>query len=343
MAFRSSPPPRVPTTPAPSDPRQNDLGFGAVVARESRLRLLNRDGSFNTQRDGQTLSARLSPYHTFLTMRWSTFMAYFVGLYLVLNAIFAVGYCLIGPNSLSAPNIGPMGGRYWMAFFFSVETFATIGYGNIIPNGFVPNMLVVVESIFGILYVALATGLIFSRFSRPTALIRFSQYAVIAPYHNITAFEFRIVNERKSELVNLESTVSMTRFETVNGVRTRTFNELKLERPRVQFFSLTLTVVHPIDETSPLFGNSYDELLDSQTEFLIMLTATEETFNQQVHTRSSYTADELRYGMRFGNVFVPPDHAGVVRIDMRLLDRLEPAALPTPTRRDDGSVSQIGG
>ena len=347
MAFRShrrqDPPPTPTAAPGPPGAEQNDLGFGAVVARELRLRLLNRDGSFNTERDGQTWAAQLSPYHTFLTMRWSTFMACFVGFYLLLNALFALVFYALGPTALSAPNIQPMN-RYLMAFFFSVETFATIGYGNIIPNGIVPNMMVVVESIFGILYVALATGLIFSRFSRPIPKIRFSESAVIAPYRKISAFMFRVANERRSEMVNLDVIVSLTRFEICNGVRTRVFNELTLERTRVTFLPLTWTIVHPIDETSPMYGMTEAELLESEAEFLILLTATDETFSQQVHARSSYTADEVQWGKKFGNVFVPPTHEGIVRIDMRLLDLLEVAPLPAPTRTSDGAVSaQMGG
>jgi inward rectifier potassium channel len=307
---------------------QNDLGFGSVVARESRTRLLNRDGSFNAVRAGQSLSARFSPYQSLLTMRWPPFLGVFVGSYLLINLLFAGVFYAFGPQALSPPAGVIPEGRFWTALFFSVETFGTIGYGNIVPNGLIPNLFVVVESIVSILMIALATGLIFSRFARPVPRIKFSERAIISPYRGLTAFMFRIANERQTELVNVAASVIFTRFELVDGVRTRTFTELDLERESVMFFSLSWTVVHPITDSSPMRGLTYQELLDSEAEFLIMLTATDEVFAQQVHTRSSYTADEVLWGARFINIFIKPDPDGRVRIDMRLLDRCERAPIP---------------
>lgn len=213
------------------------------------------------------------------------------------------------------------------AFFFSVETFGTIGYGNIIPLGTTANLVVVAESITSILTIALATGLMFSRFARPLPRIRFSQRAVVAPYRGGSALMFRLVNERRSELVNVEATVNFSRFETVDGVRTRTFSELSLERARVVFFSLTWTIVHPIDATSPLYGLTYQDLVDSHAELLVLLTAVDEAFSQQVHTRTSYVANEILWGARFTNVFIKPAPNGKVRVDTRLLDRCERAEI----------------
>jgi inward rectifier potassium channel len=309
-------------------PIQNDLGFGSVVAREARIRLLNRDGSFNAVRAGQSLSARLSPYQSLLTMRWPAFLGVFVGFYLLINVLFALVFYSLGPDALSPPAGVIAEGRFWTALFFSVETFGTIGYGNIVPNGLIPNVLVVLESIVSILMIALATGLIFSRFARPVPRVKFSERALIAPYRGMTAFMFRLANERRSELVNVQVSVIFSRFETIDGARSRTFAELDLERESVMFFSLSWTVVHPITESSPMRGLTHQELLDSDAEFLIMLTATDEVFAQQVHTRSSYIADEVLWGAKFTNIFIKPDPDGRVRIDMRLLDRCERAPIP---------------
>jgi inward rectifier potassium channel len=317
--------------PAPAPPLQlNDLGFGSVVARE-RTRLLNRDGTFNARRDGVSLTDRLSPYQSLLTMSWPWFLTLFTTTYVAVNIVFALVYYVLGPNSLSSPILQPLGGRFWLAFFFSIETFATIGYGNILPNGFVPNLVVSAESIAGILFVAIATGLIFSRFSRPILHIRFSEHAVIAPYRGETAFMFRLGNQRRSELVSLQATVTFARFQDCDGVRTRVFDQLALERQSVLFFPLTWTVVHPIDEHSPLRGCTEQALLDNQAEFLILLTGTEETFSQTVHTRTSYTAQEVRWGAKFGDIYVPPTPEGLVRVDLRKIDLIEPTPLPKPT------------
>jgi inward rectifier potassium channel len=320
------PPSSTPAAPAPPANQLNDLGFGSVVARD-RTRLLNRDGTFNARREGVSVTNRLSPYQSLLTMSWEWFLSLFLACYLATNAVFALIYYLLGPGALSAPNLEPLGGRYLMAFFFSIETFSTVGYGNILPNGIATNMVVVAETITGILFVALSTGLIFARFSRPILHLRFSRNAVIAPYRGGSAFMFRVGNERRSELVNLTAVVTFARFQQCDGERTRVFDQLALERPGVLFFPLTWTLVHPIDEHSPMHGMTQQDLIDTQSEFLVLLTATEETFSQSVHTRTSYAADEIQWGARFGNIYVP-DGDGLVTVDLRKIDDVDAAALP---------------
>src|SRR5260370_29595394 len=151
------------------------------------------------------------------------------------------------------------------------------------------NALVTVESYLGLLGLALATGILFARFSRPTAKIIFSKNAVIAPYRNITAFMFRVINSRKNQLIEVGARVIMGRFEIMDGKMTRKFYELPLERQKVVFFPLSWTVVHPIDEKSPLYGWNENMLKESGAEFLILLTGIDETFSEQVHSRSSYS------------------------------------------------------
>jgi inward rectifier potassium channel len=330
MATRHHPP-LSDGAPGPTPQQLNDLGFGSVVARESRTRLLNRDGTFNVRRDGVSFTDRLSPYQTLLTMTWPAFLLLFLAAYIATNGVFAVAYYLLGPGALSAPQLMPLGGRFMMAFFFSIETFSTIGYGNILPNGIGANLMVSAESVAGILFVALATGLIFARFSRPVLHVRFSEHAIIAPYGNETALMFRLGNERRSELVSLAATVTFARFQDRDGERMRAFDQLTLERPGVLFFPLTWTIVHPIDEHSPLHGLTQQDLVAAQAEFLVMLTATEETFSQTVHTRTSYAADELRWGAKFGSIYVPPVPGGLVRVDLRRIDNVEPTQLPSPS------------
>jgi inward rectifier potassium channel len=302
---------------------EKDLGFGSVVSAERHNRLLNRDGSFNVERDGLSLSEQLSPYHWLLTMSWARFLSLMVIVYLVSNALFAVAYMLCGAGALATPSTGMPEGRFLQAFFFSVETFATIGYGNIYPVGAPANFIMVVESIAGLMAVALATGIVFARFARPTARIRFSRRAVIAPYRGITAFEFRIANERNSQMVQLEAKVLLSRFEMKHGHPTRMFHELKLERRQVVFFPLSWTIVHPIDETSPLWGLTHDDLAGSDAEFLILLSGYDETFATTLHTRSSYRAEEVDWNARFKSIYTTPGDSGMIRIDVGKLDEIE--------------------
>jgi inward rectifier potassium channel len=305
-----------------------DLGFGSVVAAQSRVRLMNRDGSFNVRRGGRLAGIIGNPYHSLLTMTWPAFLGVLATVYLLANLAFALLFLACGPGALGESDTAFPSGSFLQAFFFSVETFATIGYGAIVPETVRANFLVLFESFVSLISIALATGLIFARFSRPIPRIRFSSRALIAPYMGRTGFMFRIANARRNEIVGIEATVILARFVTTNGVRTRSFTELALERKRVIFFSLSWTVVHPIDESSPMWGLSAQELLDSEAEFLILLSGTDETFFQTVSARGSYTAAELLWGHKFSNIFLPPAQDGVVRIDLALIDSTEAVPLP---------------
>lgn len=300
-----------------------DLGFGSVVAGESRQRLLNRDGSFNVAREGLSFWVSLSPYHTLLTMTWLRFLSLMTLYYIVVNALFAFAYQLCGDGALSHPVEEPYASNFLRAFFFSVHTFATIGYGNISPVGTAANTVVTFEALVGLLSVALVTGVIFARFSRPTARILFSQHAIIAPYRGITAFEFRLTNARKNQIIELRAQVLYARFEEQNGKSIRRFYPLTLERDQVTFFPLSWTIVHPIDDQSPLYGLTHDDLLQSNAEFLILLTGIDETFSQTVHARSSYTADELVWNARFRDIYNRAVDSQTLTIDVRRLDLIE--------------------
>jgi inward rectifier potassium channel len=159
------------------------------------------------------------------------------------------------------------------------------------------------------------------------AQIVFSRFAIIAPYRDITAFMFRLVNQKKNEIVELRSTVMMTRRKKDGTSVEREFLPLKLERDRVVFFPLTWTVVHPIDQSSPLWGWKEEDLRSCAVEFLVLLNGFDETFSQNVHTRSSYTTDEVVWGAKFKNVFNEPDERGTISIDIRKLHEIERVAL----------------
>ncbi len=310
-----------------SEEEIRDLGFGAVVARESRQRLLNRDGSFNVARKGLRLGSSLSPYHTLLTTSWTRFIGILVVSYLLLNALFAGAFVACGPDALQGPYpVGYAGAGFARAFFFSVETFSTIGYGNIGPASMAANLVVTVEALVGLLWLALATGLLFARFSRPTAKILFSRTAVIAPYRGITGFEFRIANARSSQLIEVEATVMLARFEDDGARSVRRFYPLTLERRYVAFFPLSWTIVHPIDEASPLQGLTREDLRRVDAEFLVLLTGIEETFAQKVHARSSYRWDEVVWGAKFADILHHPKGDEAITLDVSRLDSIEPAA-----------------
>lgn len=311
--------------PPPTPVEERDLGFGSVVAQESRQRLLNPDGSFNVRRAGLSFWSSLSLYQTLIHLSWPRFILLGAALYVVANTLFGAAFAALGPYALVQEG-HPAGGHFLAGFFCSVQTFGTIGYGHISPEGAAANLLVTLESVTSLISVALATGLVFARFSRPTARIVFSRNALIAPYQGITALEFRVANARSSQIIELEAKLTASLWETVDGVRVRRFHVLRLERNRVVFFPLSWTVVHPIDENSPLYGMTEQELLAAEAEFLVLLTGIDETFAQAVHARSSYRADEVVWQARFASVFRRAEEGEELTVDLRRLHDYERAA-----------------
>ena len=316
----SAPVPRPENTDA-------DLGFGALVARESRQRLLNRDGTFNVRRTGLRFWESLSAYHYLLTIAWPKFFGFVVAAYLLVNAFFAAIYVALGEGALSGAHAEMFVGHFAEAFFFSVHTLATIGYGTIAPSTLAANVVVTLETLIGLVGVAVMAGISFARFARPVVNILFSRNAVIAPYRGGRAFMFRIVNRRSNQVVDLETRVMLTRRKRGGNKNEREFLPLLLERERVAFFPLAWTIVHPIDPLSPLAAWTAEDLIECDAEFLVLLNGFDETFSQTVHTRSSYKAHEVVWGARFGSMFNPPDEDGTISVDIRKLHEIERTAV----------------
>ena len=304
-----------------------DLGFGAEVAKGTRQRLLNRDGSFNVVLQGLNPLSSLSLYHWLLTISWPRFLAFITGSYLAINGLFAFAFLFLGPDALLSTTGSFAGEPFYRAFFFSVDTFATIGYGNIIPVGVAANTLVTIEALLNIVGVALATGVIFARFSRPTARIIYSRNAIVAPYRGKTGLEFRIANARTSQLIDVQVQVILTKIEQSGTSTVRKFYELELERNHVVFFPLSWTVVHPIEPGSPMWGLTHQDLLDADAELLVLLIATDETVSQNVHSRSSYEASEIMWGVKFANMFLRNETEGIIGMNLDRIHEVEPALL----------------
>lgn len=288
---------------------------------------MNRDGSFNVVRGGVAWRDFFHPYHRLLTMSWGAFFGLIVVAYLAVNLTFALAYLACGTGALAGGESPSLVGRFGYAFFFSVQTLATIGYGKITPEGLAANLVVSVEALVGLLGFALATGLLFARFSRPSAKIVFSDVAVLAPYRDKTGLMFRLANARASELTDARVTVTLSREEENGGKRTRKFHQLELERTKVMFLPTQWVVVHPIDEASPLWGVAEGSFRGSDPEILILLTAMDETFSQTVLTRSSYKGSEVVWGARFRDIYEKHPNSSVY-INLKRLGEVDRAALP---------------
>ena len=307
---------------SPQEEVQRDLGFGAVVSSESRQRLLNHDGSFNVVRHGLRFWSSLSLYHWLLTMSWPRFLLTLAGGYVAVNVAFAGAYLLCGSEAVAGDEPALGGRSFLRAFFLSVETLSTVGYGRMVPASLASHLVMTVESLAGMLCVALATGLVFARFSRPTAKIEFSRNAIVGPYRGGTGLMFRVVNLRQAQLFEVEVKVLLAQVNHRDGRWIRTYDFLSLERERVAFFPLSWTVVHPIREDSPLWGMTAEDLRACRGEILIQLAGIDEVFSQSVHSRTSYTAEEVVWNVRFARMFDHAPTSDTVGIDVGRLHDL---------------------
>ena len=312
-----------------NEEKRLDLGFGKQIVDET-TRLVNPDGSFNVRRVNQSFAGRLNLYHRLITTSWFHFLLLVIAVFLLTNLLFAGLFVLAGVEHLHGADLSSAWTRFYDAYFFSAQTLTTVGYGRIAPAGFWTSLLAAIESTMGLLAFALATGLLYGRFSRPEAKILFSEKALISPYLDTTALMFRMVNERANQLIEINVEVAMSLLEDLpDGKRTRKYYGLPLERSKVNFFPLNWTIVHPITETSPLFGKTEDELTHADAEFLILVKATEDTFSQLVYARSSYHAHEIEWGAKFTKMYDNTEQ-GTTTLDIARLSDFEPMPLATP-------------
>ena len=272
------------------------------------------------RRVGLTTPWRSDLYHRALTLRWWQFLALGCAIYLALNVLFAALY-LAQPGSVS----GAKPGSVLDAFFFSVQTIATIGYGQMSPATVYANVLVTVETMAGLVFLALSTGVVFARISRPTARVVFARAATVAPHNGVPTLSLRIGNERRSQILEADVSVILLRYErTAEGVTFRRFYDLALARSHTPVFALTFTVMHPITQDSPLHGATAESLAAEEAELLITVTGLEETTSQTVHARYAYTPPEVLWDRRFTDIFAT-DADGARILDYRLFHDTEPA------------------
>lgn len=306
---------------------EKELGFGSKTSGQ-RTRLINKDGSFNIERIEVSKWQSVSIYHALISMSWKKFNFIVFLYFIVINLIFAGFYLLAGIDGLiGVKGSSPMD-HFLEAFFFSTQTFSTVGFGRISPGNHLVSSIAALESLAGLLGFALATGLLYGRFSRPIVRVLFSRNALIAPFKRGRAFQFRIANKmRNSQITNMECQVTVAQFETENGTSVRRFRPLKLELQTITFFPLSWTINHVIDENSPLYNLTEEDMKKADVEFLILLTGFNDTFSQTVNTRHSYTYEELVHGARFISMF-GQNERGQTSQDLNKLSDYEIAKLP---------------
>ena len=304
-----------------------DLGFGTQMTNDA-ARLINRDGTFNARRVNVSFWAWADIFHRLTILSWPRFFIVIFAIYFVVNCFFSLLYMGIGVEHLQGISATTVMEKFWGAFFFSAQTLTTVGYGHVAPIGMVASALSAFESLVGVLGFAIASGLVYGRFSRPIPKILFSHNSVFAPYLDINAWMFRMINESPNELVDVRVDVTLSRLETLpDGKRTRKYYPIKLERSQVNFFPLGWTIVHPITEESPLYGATEESLEESDSEFLVYIRATEETFLQPVHARNSFRYEEIVWGAKFIPLLNSVRTEKVVRVDVQKVHDYEPRPL----------------
>jgi len=276
-----------------------DLGLGAILT-EGTTRLVDRDGRFTVERIGRGFRAFLNLNHVLLTMSWPKFLALTAMSHLVFNTIFAIALVGCGREAISG---GAELSTFGRAFFMSVQTSSTVGYGHLAPSSLAAHVLTTIEVFCSLLGLALVAGLMFARFSRPMADIMFSKHALIAPYRGGLGLMMRIANRRRNHIGDLRARIIVTMCARRDGKHRREFYDVELERRRVSFLALSWTIVHPIDDKSPLAGLTAAEFRNRDGEVIVLLHGMDETFSQVVHARTSYIADEIRWNQRFTPMF----------------------------------------
>lgn len=286
-----------------SKPLERELGFGKNITLDNRL--MNPDGSFNVIRE--SLSPWDNIYYHLISMSWPRFLWIIFCFFLLLNVLFSILYLVIGVDQFNGVTPGTWSQNFMQAFFFSSQTLTTVGYGHISPNGLITSILASVESFCGLLAFALMTGLSYGRFSRPSARIKFSEQMLVTPYQGGYGLMFRMANTSRSELIETEVQILMAiNQREENGELTRKFYPLTLEISKISFFSLSWTVVHALNDQSPIQHFNAQDLVDGHAEIMVLVKGIDEASQQQVHTRRSFVASDIVWNARFSPIV---DHA----------------------------------
>jgi len=256
-------------------------------------------------------------YHWLLSLDWLPFMLVVLGLYLFLNTFFALLYSLTGGGIYGAKS-------FFDIFFFSVQTLSTVGYGAMYPQNLAAEMMVSVEVFAGVFLLAILTGLMYARFSRPTAKVIFSKVAVVCPFEGVSTLMLRAANKRANQILEARVQVSLLRFETTSdGHRLRRFYDLKLVRSSTPAFGLSWLIMHHIDENSPLYGANLTSLAAIEAEIWVILTGLDETSSQTIHSRCYYDYSEILWNMRFVDLF-SQDQNGEYLMNVKLIHDVTP-------------------
>ena len=300
----------------PFSKTNNDTGFG-TNATSYGGRFVNRDGSYNLRKDGISFFNRFSLFHSMLSMSTWKFITVVVLFFLSINLLYTLIYILIGTDSFTGIIAETKWQEYKEIFFFSTQTFTTVGYGRVNPVGDGVNFVAAIEAMNGLLSFAVATGLIYGRFARPKSHIVFSDHALIAPYQDKTALMFRLVSYKDNHnLTDAEIKVNMALQVQENDKTSYKFYELELERSKVDTLMMNWTVVHPIDEKSPFLGLSQDDYKTADVEVYVQIKGYDDVYSTVVIQRTSYTYEEIKFNAKFETMYHESEDGKTTILDL---------------------------
>jgi inward rectifier potassium channel len=309
----------------------NDTGFGTCASNFGG-RFINRDGSFNMRREGASYWDRFSIYYTMLSMpRWK-FIGIIIVFFLGINLLYSIAYLIIGPEEFQGVIAVTPWQKFKEVYFFSTETFTTVGYGRVNPVGDGANFVASLEAMSGLLSFAIATGLIYGRFSRPRPFLLFSDVAVVAPFRDKMGLMFRFVSYKDHHiLTNVEIRVNVGLQVQENGSAVYRYYDLDLERSRVESLPTNWTVVHPIDDRSPFAGFTYEDMKAADVELYVLVRGFDDVYSNVVQQRTSYTYEEIIFNRKFVPMYRESDNGKTTVIELHKLNE-HIASLPVTSK-----------
>lgn len=307
---------------------QDNTGFG-TNASSTGGRFVNKDGKANVIKKGVGILFRYSWYHTMLEMSRAKFLLLLLIIYICVNLVFAGIYYLIGINHLVGINTGSAFKNFTEVFFFSAQTFTTVGYGRISPIGLTTSAVSTFEAFLGLLSFAIATGLFYGRFSRPQAFLKFSHNALISPYKNETALMFRLAPFKNNSLSEVETKVTLAVTTEDNGKLVDKFYTLSLEIDKINSLALSWTIVHPITQNSPFYNLTKEEIASTDIEIMVFVKGFDEVFSNNVMARTSYVSSEIIWGAKFNIIYHPSEDKMKTVLDVDRINDFTLVPLPS--------------
>lgn len=304
----------------------NTTGFGDNASNYGG-RLLNKSGQANIRKTGLRYFEKYSWFHSMLALSWLHFYLVIIGFYIAVNLLFAFVYYIIGVDQLAGLQTNTESQKFAEAFFFSAQTFTTVGYGRISPTGITTSAIAAFQALAGLLSFAVATGLVYARFSKPTAYLKFSENGVIAPFKNGSALMIRVAPFKNTTLTEAETQITLAIRVEENGKSANRFYPLDLELTKVNALTLSWTIVHPITESSPLFNFTEQDFKNVKGEIMVFIKAFDDMFSNTVVARSSYTFSEIVYGAKYLPMYHRDESNSVTILDLQKLNAYESTPL----------------